>query len=269
MDPKDKSKVKGLNNDADACPRCCGKVYANEMMQSKGKCFHKDCFTCYDCEHILNVSTAYELSNEIFCKTCYLDRNSVGKNHYLDRNSIQALKAEGDNDTDACVRCKNKAFENERVMARSGPFHHSRVAGLECSRKLDISQGNDGRDGGVYCKNCYGDKYGHKGRSRSAIREVVFPAQEGDVICPGCNGKIFDAEKLLTQYGPFHTACFKCLKCEKSLVYSPAFKLEGEGEGLTLACKQCSQAEPSKTCELIAKAQNVIKAMDNDPDKCP
>ena len=90
---------------------------------------------------------------------------------------------------------------------------------------------------------------------RSAIREVVFPAQEGDVICPGCNGKIFDAEKLLTQYGPFHTACFKCLKCEKSLVSSPAFKLEGEGEGLTLACKQCSQAEPSKTSEVIAKGK--------------
>ena len=71
----------------------------------------------------------------------------------------------------------------------------------------------------------------------------------------GCNGKIFDAEKLLTQYGPFHTACFKCLKCEKSLVSSPAFKLEGEGEGLTLACKQCSQAEPSKTCEVIAKGK--------------
>ena len=87
---------------------------------------------------------------------------------------------------------------------------------------------------------------------RSAIREVVFPAQAGDVICPGCNGKIFDAEKLLTQYGPFHTNCFKCFKCEKSLVSSPAFKIE-EGEGLTITCKQCSQGEQVKTCEVIAK----------------
>ena len=77
-----------------------------------------------------NFSTAYELSNEIFCKTCYLDRNSDGKNHYLDRNSIQALKAEGDNDTDACVRCKNKAFENERVMARSGKEFYQSFARL-------------------------------------------------------------------------------------------------------------------------------------------
>ena len=75
-------------------------------------------------------STAYEFSNEIFCKTCYLDRNSDGKNHYLDRNSIQALKAEGDNDTDACVRCKNKAFENERVMARSGKEFYQSFARL-------------------------------------------------------------------------------------------------------------------------------------------
>ena len=64
-DFKDKSKVKGLNNDPDACPRCCGKVYANEMMQSKGRCFHKDCFTCYDCEHILNVSTGRTILNTL------------------------------------------------------------------------------------------------------------------------------------------------------------------------------------------------------------
>ena len=65
MDPKDKSKVKGLNNDPDACPRCFGKVYANEMMQSKGRCFHKDCFTCHDCEHILNVSTGKTILNPL------------------------------------------------------------------------------------------------------------------------------------------------------------------------------------------------------------
>ena len=87
---------------------------------------------------------------------------------------------------------------------------------------------------------------------RSVIREVVFPAQEGDIICPGCNGKIFDAEKLLTQYGPFHKTCFKCFKCSISLVSSPAFKSEVEGMGLTIVCKQCSQDE-QKTCEVIAK----------------
>ena len=49
-----------------------------------------------------------------------------------------------------------------------GPFHKSCLACFECSRQLDISSYYDGRDGGVYCKNCYGDKYGHKGKSRYA-----------------------------------------------------------------------------------------------------
>ena len=66
MDPKDKIKVKALNNDPDACPRCSGKVYANEIVPSKGRNFHKDCFTCYDCKHILNVSTGNQY-NKVLC----------------------------------------------------------------------------------------------------------------------------------------------------------------------------------------------------------
>ena len=57
-------------------------------------------------------------------------------------------------------------------------------------RILDVSSFMDGRDGGVYCAQCYANRFGHKGRSQSAIRDVVFPAQPGDSTCPGCRGKV-------------------------------------------------------------------------------
>ena len=95
-------------------------------------------------------------------------------------------------------------------MARSGAFHKSCLSCFDCSRQLNISSYFDGRDGGIYCKACYGNRYGYKGRSQSAVRDIVFQGKDGDLVCPECEGKIFDAEKLLTQFGPFHSNCFKC-----------------------------------------------------------
>ena len=89
-------------------------------------------------------------------------------------------------------------------MARSGCFHKSCLNCIQCNRILDISSYIDGRDGGVYCKNCYSDRYGYRGRSKSRGKDVLFPAQNGDVQCPSCSGKVFDAEKVTGSYGLFH-----------------------------------------------------------------
>ena len=70
-------------------------------------------------------------------------------------------------------------------MARAGCFHNSCLSCFNCNRTLDISSYVDGRDGGIYCKNCYSEKYGYRGRSQSRGKDVLFPAQSGDVRCPG------------------------------------------------------------------------------------
>ena len=95
------------------------------------------------------------------------------------------VKATYDNDPDACVKCSGKVYENEKVMARAGCFHNSCLSCFNCNRTLDISRYIDGRDGGIYCKNCYSEKYGYRGRSQSRGKDVLFPAQSGDVKCPG------------------------------------------------------------------------------------
>jgi hypothetical protein len=277
MDPQDRSKVKARQGDPEACPRCFGKVFDAECKKAKGRFYHNQCFTCQSCSHILDVSTVYEAADDIFCRTCYVEKNFTGgRNYFLD--STKAVKTENDNDPDACVKCRNKAFDNERVMARSGPFHKSCLACYGCSRPLDASSFNDGRDGGVYCKGCYSVKYGlrsARSQSRGAATtenvSAIFPAGEGDLQCPSCQGKVFDAEKLVTQFGPYHVACLKCSQCQKSLSTSPAYKLEGS----KIACKSCMEAvnKDMKGHQVIAKAlveTDIIKAVnDTDPDCCP
>ena len=134
------SMILALSNDPDACPRCLGKVFEAEKIQSNSRSFHKDCFTCKSCQKILNNSNCFELSNEIYCLTCYKEATSGVKNHYLDRSSIQTLKALNEDDLEACLKCKNKAFENERVMARSGVFHKSCLSCFDCSRLVEIQK---------------------------------------------------------------------------------------------------------------------------------
>ena len=93
MDPNIRNKVKAMENDPEACPRCLGKVYAAERILSKDKCFHKECFTCQSCNGILAVNTAHEFQGEVFCKKCYTDRTSDGRNQFMDRNSIQKVNS--------------------------------------------------------------------------------------------------------------------------------------------------------------------------------
>ena len=276
MDPTNRSKVKAMPNDPEACPRCLGKVFAAEKIQvAKDKCFHHECFTCFSCQHILSINTAQELQGEVFCQSCYSDQTSADgrKNQYMDRIAIKKVKADRDDDPDACVKCHNKVYENEKIMTGSGAFHKSCMSCFQCNRILDVSRYIDGRDGGIYCKNCYNEKYGYRGRrSQSRGKDVLFPAQTGDSQCPSCGGKIFDAEKFLTQFGSYHVNCFKCDLCQKSLATTQAFKLQ---DNETIACKSCmedSKNQNNLEFETVAKAlidTAKIKTVETDPDCCP
>ena len=124
------------------------QVFAAEKIQAKDKCFHQECFTCFSCQHILSINTAQELQGEVYCQSCYSDQTSDGKNQFMDRMAIQKVKADRDDDPDACVKCRNKVYDNEKIMARSGAFHKSCMSCFQCNRILDVSRYIDGRDGG-------------------------------------------------------------------------------------------------------------------------
>lgn len=57
----------------------------------------------------------------------------------------------------------------------------------------------------------YAEIFWSRKRSKSVgpIDYGRMVAESGDTKCSGCAGKIFDAEKMMTRFGPFHQPCFR------------------------------------------------------------
>uniref|UniRef100_F6TZP6 Cysteine and glycine-rich protein 2 n=1 Tax=Equus caballus TaxID=9796 RepID=F6TZP6_HORSE len=115
----------------------------------------------------------------------------------------------------------------------------------------------------IYCKSCYGKKYGPKGYGygqgagtlnmdrgeRLGIKpESVQPhrpttnpntskfAQKygGAEKCSRCGDSVYAAEKIIGAGKPWHKNCFRCAKCGKSLESTTLTEKEGE-----IYCKGC------------------------------
>ena len=58
--------------------------------------------------------------DEIYCTVCYRKHwGPGGKNKFGEKTPFPTEET----DEDACVRCKGKVFEAERITAKAGPFH--------------------------------------------------------------------------------------------------------------------------------------------------
>ena len=272
----DTSVIKGAENES--CPRCLGKVFEAEKIQTRKFLFHKNCFSCKQCKHLLDYSSMYESKDgEVFCKGCYVNLFfTMGKNSYLERKNIPAL--EGDS---ACVKCSSKVFDLEKVLTKHGNYHLSCLSCANCDKTLNTSNFFSGPDRRIFCRNCYDILHGKRARSKSRgpIDLAQFQAQDNDLNqCIGCGGKIFEAEKFATCFGTFHAPCFKCSKCFMSLQTSPDTACSRNGKVL---CRQCFGRERSKSVSagndedgflIYAKSiadSHIIPAADGDPFKCP
>ena len=47
---------------------------------------------------------------------------------------------------------------------------------------------------------------------------LALGGEKGDkATCPRCEGKVFEAERMVTRVGNFHKNCFSCIECNKKL----------------------------------------------------
>lgn len=70
---------------------------------------------------------------------------------------------ETENELIACVRCKGKVFDAEKVSTTSGLFHKSCYNCAACSKTLEMGSGNQAPNKEVLCKSCYGKTVGIQG----------------------------------------------------------------------------------------------------------
>ncbi|CAG0907081.1 unnamed protein product, partial [Cyprideis torosa] len=70
---------------------------------------------------------------------------------------IQAAPGEG------CPRCGGCVYDAEKMLAKGTQWHRKCFNCGVCHKPLDSINACDGPDRDVYCRTCYGKKYGPKG----------------------------------------------------------------------------------------------------------
>ncbi|XP_056131436.1 cysteine and glycine-rich protein 1a isoform X1 [Lampris incognitus] len=162
-----------------------------------------------------------------------------------------------------CGCCQKTVYFAEEVQCEGRYFHKSCFLCMVCRKNLDsttVAVHNDE----VYCKACYGKKYGPKGygygqgagtlsmdRGESLGITPAEPAPPrpttnpnpskmaqrfgGSDICPRCGKAVYAAEKVMGAGSAWHkNGCFRCAICGKGLESTTLADKDGE-----IYCKGC------------------------------
>lgn len=93
----------------------------------------------------------------------YFAKSSRGKSELapktceIDTAKIQAPPGQG------CPRCGGVVFAAELVLSKGREWHRKCFKCRDCTKTLDSIIACDGPDRDVYCKTCYGKKWGPHG----------------------------------------------------------------------------------------------------------
>ncbi|RZC36746.1 muscle LIM protein Mlp84B [Asbolus verrucosus] len=261
--------------EGEGCPRCGGYVYAAEQMLARGRAFHKSCFKCGLCTKGLDsVNVTEGPDKDIYCKVCYgkkfgpkgygygqgggtlqsdcyADSNAAPKTTVIDTACIKAPPGQG------CPRCGGVVFAAEEVLAKGRPWHRKCFKCRDCTKTLDSIIACDGPDSDVYCKTCYGKKWGPHGYGFACgsgflqtdgltedeisqarpfynpdTTSIKAPPGQG---CPRCGGMVFAAEQQLAKGTMWHKKCFNCAECHRPL----DSVLACDGPDREIHCRAC------------------------------
>ncbi|XP_006036954.1 cysteine and glycine-rich protein 1 [Alligator mississippiensis] len=161
-----------------------------------------------------------------------------------------------------CGVCQKTVYFAEEVQCEGNSFHKSCFLCMVCKKNLDSTTvAVHGEE--IYCKSCYGKKYGpkgygygqgagtlstDKGESLGIKPEESQPHQPtnnpnasrmaqkvgGSDGCPRCGQVVYAAEKVIGAGKSWHKACFRCAKCGKGLESTTLADKDGE-----IYCKGC------------------------------
>ncbi|XP_077293234.1 muscle LIM protein at 60A isoform X2 [Arctopsyche grandis] len=261
------------------CPRCGGFVYAAEQMLARGRGYHRRCFKCLNCNRTLDSTMHCDGPDlNIYCRGCYAQRygprgighsgmSSLGlmcdikdvewqsdqapKTTLIDTACIKAAPGQG------CPRCGGVVFAAELVLAKSREWHRKCFKCHDCTKTLDSIIACDGPDNDVYCKTCYGKKWGPHGYGFACgsgflqtdgltdeeismgrpfynpdTTSIKAPKGQG---CPRCGGMVFAAEQQLAKGTMWHKKCFNCAECHRPL----DSMLACDGPDKEIHCRAC------------------------------
>ncbi|XP_068176814.1 cysteine and glycine-rich protein 3 [Antennarius striatus] len=163
-----------------------------------------------------------------------------------------------------CGACQKTVYHAEEVQCNGRSFHKTCFICMTCRKALD-STTVAAHESEIYCKSCYGKKYGPKGygygqgagalssdpprhgfqtpphdskpHSAPAPQPAATKSSQkfgGSDQCPRCSKAVYAAEKVMGGGKPWHKTCFRCALCGKSLESTTVTDKDGE-----IYCKVC------------------------------
>lgn len=156
-----------------------------------------------------------------------------------------------------CGACDKTVYHAEEIQCNGRSFHKTCFICMTCRKGLD-STTVAAHESEIYCKSCYGKKYGPKGygygQGAGALssdppgRFQIGQPQEpkphpkptntsGNKFsqkfgssdrCPRCSKAVYAAEKVMGAGKPWHRTCFRCAICGKSLDSTTVTEKDGE-----------------------------------------
>ncbi|XP_030271126.1 cysteine and glycine-rich protein 3 [Sparus aurata] len=162
-----------------------------------------------------------------------------------------------------CAACEKTAYHAEEIQCNGRSFHKTCFICMSCRKGLD-STTVAAHESEIYCKSCYGKKYGPKGYGYGQGAGALSsdpPGENADLQpqsskpqpaasnataskfsqkfgssdrCPRCSKAVYAAEKVMGAGKPWHKTCFRCALCGKSLESTTVTDKDGE-----IYCKVC------------------------------
>ncbi|XP_048401575.1 cysteine and glycine-rich protein 3 [Stegostoma tigrinum] len=160
-----------------------------------------------------------------------------------------------------CAACEKTVYHAEEIQCNSRSFHKTCFICMICRKALD-STTVAAHEAEIYCKACYGKKYGPKGYGYGQgagtlssetletpgahqVEAKPHPSANpssskfahkfgGAEKCPRCSQSVYAAEKVIGGGKAWHKTCFRCALCGKSLESTTVTDKDGE-----IYCKAC------------------------------
>lgn len=157
---------------------------------------------------------------------------------------------------DKCPKCSKPVYQAEEKLAANRKWHKMCLKCGMCQKMLDSTTLAE-HDGDIFCRQCYGRKFGPKGYGFGGgagalsmdtgtqfgntecemSNRPTGPSAGGAPVeggCPRCGARVYDAERRSTAGMDFHVQCFSCKDCSKKVDSTTVCDNGGE-----IYCKGC------------------------------
>ncbi|XP_007484405.1 four and a half LIM domains protein 5 isoform X2 [Monodelphis domestica] len=212
------------------CEACTKPILGSRSLKFEGKKWHENCFVCQSCQNPIGTKPLAIKESKHYCVPCFERKfaprcNSCKKERGTNKTGTSSSCVYRTRDRQSVIRPRSllNPWSRKRMPITTGgliyrerPWHRECFLCNGCKKQL-FGEKFVCKDERPYCRDCYTDLFADK--------------------CDSCNKPIADPEGpsyISFQERQWHSDCFKCRKCNVSLVDKPFMTQQKE-----ILCRVC------------------------------